>query len=168
MAKGNLPPTPTPPGPVFLLLIFPQPCPNPRPQSVSLVRRTESASGRVERAGDPHPARAGTRARAAWAAGSLAGRTWLALLCLQPLPPDSLINDPQRPGLCTGQQPRGCAAAKWTCPLCLRSSSATLPDGLKGFDMASSQALLLFLLIVSQPLLNPAPKCSLAGEALQN
>ena len=138
MAKGNLPPTPTPPGPVFLLLIFPQPCPNPRPQSVSLVRRTESASGRVERAGDPHPARAGTRARAAWAGGSLAGRTWLALLCLQPLPPDSLINDPQRPGLCTGQQPRGCAAAKWTCPLCLRSSSATLPDGLKGFDMASS------------------------------
>ena len=102
--------------PQLRLLFCLQLCPNPRPQSVSLVRRTESASGRVERAGDPHPARAGTRARAAWAAGSLAGRTWLALLCLQPLPPDSLINDPQRPGLCTGQQPRGCGSGQMDLP----------------------------------------------------
>ena len=48
-------PTPTLPGPMFLLFISPQPCLNPRPQSVSPVRKTESASGRVDRAGDPRP-----------------------------------------------------------------------------------------------------------------
>ncbi|OWK15137.1 PLXDC1 [Cervus elaphus hippelaphus] len=30
----------------------------------------------------------------------------------EPLPPDSLINDPQRPGLCTGQQPHGCGSGQ--------------------------------------------------------
>lgn len=123
---------PPPPrlAPCFSCSSSPSPAPTPGPRVCHLSEEQSLPLGGWREQVTLTPARAGTQARAAWAGGSLAGRTWLALLCLQPLPPDSLINDPQRPGgSARVSSPVACAAAKWTCPLCLRSSSAAFPDG---------------------------------------
>ena len=90
----------------------PSPAPTPGPREYHLSEEQSLPPGGWGEQVTLGPAHAGTWARAGWAAGGLAGRTWLALLCLQPLPPDSLINDPQRPGPCTGQQPHGCGSGQ--------------------------------------------------------
>lgn len=105
----------SPPSTCFFCSSSPSPAPTPDSQRVSLVRRAVFLLAGGE-SRHPVPAHAGPRARAGWAAGSLAQRTWSALLCLQPLPQDSLIDDPPRPGLLTGQQPHLCGSCQVNLP----------------------------------------------------
>lgn len=141
--KEVVDPPPSPPHPPRLAPCFscsssPSPAPTPGPREYHLSEEQSLPPGGWREQATLGPAHAGTRARAGWAAGGLAGRTWLALLCLQPLPPDSLINDLQRPGLCMGQQPHGCGSGQMDLRAVPPPLSAALPDGLKCFDMASS------------------------------
>ena len=114
--KEIYPPPPPCLAPCFSCSSSPSPAPTPGPRVCHLSEEQSLPPGRWIEQATLGPAHAGTRARAGWAAGSLAGKTWLALLCLQPLLPDSLINDPQRPGLCTGQQPHGCGSGQMDLP----------------------------------------------------
>lgn len=90
------------------------------------------------------PAHAGPRARAGWAAGRLAGRTWSALLCLQPLLLDSLIDDLRCPALLTGQQQHLGGSGQVNLPTLLHSSYRWRPlDGLRCYDIAPSPGSIL-------------------------
>lgn len=101
--KSYLPPPPPTPTPIYtcLLLIFPSSARLRFPECRLSEEQILPAGGWGEQASRPC---------SCWAQGKgwlgswqLAERTWSALLCLQPL--DSLIDDPRRPGLLTGQQP---------------------------------------------------------------
>lgn len=98
----------------------------------------------------------------------LAERTWSALLCLQPLPLGSLIDDPRRPGLLMGQQPhlRGsCQVNLPALPPFLLRLPAPHPRLLKCCDIAPSSG--SHTLCPPFPgLCDPGAEHSCAGQAL--
>lgn len=124
---GDPPPPPHHPSSAHLLPTLPRP---QVPRACHLSEEQSLPLGGCREQASLVPAHAGPRARAGWAAGRLAGRTWSALLCLQPLSLDSLINDPLRPGLLTGQQPHLCSRGQVNRPsLPPAPLWLVLPDG---------------------------------------